>query len=51
MNDTWEIFQGANSQWHWRRTAPNGKIVEAETEGYANKNDCEGNAFRNGWEG
>lgn len=29
-----------NNKWRWRRTAPNGEIVGASTQGYANKNDC-----------
>ena len=29
-------------------TAPNGEIVGASTQGYANKNDCKKNAIRNG---
>ena len=45
--DTWEIYQ-TNGQWHWRRTASNGRIVGASTEGYNNRNDCIANAQRNG---
>ncbi len=50
MNDKWEFYKDAESKWRWRRTAPNGNIVGATTEGYKNKADCEGNARRNGWE-
>jgi outer membrane protein OmpA-like peptidoglycan-associated protein len=50
MNDKWEIYKDGENQWRWRRTAPNGNIVGASTEGYVNKADCEGNARRNGWE-
>lgn len=50
MNDKWEFYKDAEDQWRWRRTAPNGNIVGAATEGYVNKADCEGNARRNGWE-
>jgi outer membrane protein OmpA-like peptidoglycan-associated protein len=49
-NDKWEFYKDAQDQWRWRRTAPNGNIVGAATEGYANIADCEGNARRNGWE-
>lgn len=49
MNDKWEFYKDAGDKWRWRRTAPNGNIVGASTEGYANKTDCEGNARRNGW--
>lgn len=48
MNDKWEFYKDAEDKWRWRRTAPNGNIVGASTEGYANKADCEGNARRNG---
>jgi outer membrane protein OmpA-like peptidoglycan-associated protein len=51
MNDKWEIYKDAENKWRWRRTAPNGNIVGASTEGYENKADCEGNAHRNGWDG
>jgi len=50
MNDKWEFYKDVQEQWRWRRTAPNGNIVGAATEGYENKADCEGNARRNGWE-
>ena len=41
-------YQDSNNKWRWRRTAPNGEIVGASTQGYANKNDCKKNAIRNG---
>jgi len=50
MNDKWEFYKDTQDQWRWRRTASNGNIVGAATEGYVNKADCEGNARRNGWE-
>jgi len=45
--DTWEIYKG-NDGWRWRRTAPNGRIVGAATQGYENKSDCIDNARRSG---
>jgi len=51
MNDKWEFYKDHENKWRWRRTAPNGNIVGATTEGYSNKVDCEANASRNGWEG
>jgi outer membrane protein OmpA-like peptidoglycan-associated protein/uncharacterized protein YegP (UPF0339 family) len=48
MNDKWEFYKDAEDKWRWRRTAPNGNIVGASTEGYSNRVDCEGNARRNG---
>jgi len=51
MNDKWEFYKDQRTnKWRWRRTAPNGNIVGATTEGYVNKADCEGNARRNGWD-
>ena len=50
MNDKWELYKDVGDKWRWRRTAPNGNIVGASTEGYANKTDCEANARRNGWD-
>ena len=50
MNDKWEFYKDHENKWRWRRTAPNGNIVGAATEGYVNKTDCEGNARRNGWD-
>jgi uncharacterized protein YegP (UPF0339 family) len=44
--DRWEIYQ--SNGWRWRRTASNGSIVGASTEGYVNKSDCIANARRNG---
>ncbi len=49
MNDKWEFYIDAGNKWRWRRTAPNGNIVGAATQGYVNKIDCEANARRNGW--
>lgn len=46
--DTWEIYKSTASDWRWRRTASNGRIVGASTEGYVNKSDCISNARRNG---
>ena len=50
-NDKWEVYQDNRSEWRWRRTASNGNIVGASTEGYTDKQDCEANARRNGWGG
>ena len=45
--DKWEIYQ-ATDGWRWRRTASNGRIVGAATQGYTNKEDCIANAQRSG---
>lgn len=49
--DTWVFYQDDRSEWRWRRTAPNGNIVGASTEGYRNRQDCVANARRNGYTG
>jgi uncharacterized protein YegP (UPF0339 family) len=45
--DYWEIYTGGDG-YRWRRTASNGKIVGAATQGYSNRADCIANAQRNG---
>jgi uncharacterized protein YegP (UPF0339 family) len=49
--DTWKIYQDAAGEWRWTRTASNGKVVGASTEGYKNRADCVANAKRNGYTG
>lgn len=46
--DTWEIKKDSAGEWRWTRTARNGNIVGASSEGYVNKSDCIANADRNG---
>ena len=46
--DKWEIYEDKADEWRWRRTASNGKIVGASTEGYEKKSDCIANAKRSG---
>lgn len=47
--DIWEFYQGNREKWRWRRTAPNGRIVGASSQGYADKSECIENAERNGY--
>ena len=47
--DTFEFYKDAAGEWRWCRTAPNGNIVGASSEGYKNKSDCEANAERHGY--
>ena len=49
--DKWEFYKDHQGEWRWRRTASNGRIVGASTEGYKNKQDCIDNAKRNGYSG
>lgn len=49
--DKWELYQDKRGEWRWRRTAANGNIVGAATEGYVNKSDCEKNAEKYGYNG
>jgi uncharacterized protein YegP (UPF0339 family) len=51
MNDKWVIYQDNKSEWRWTRTAPNGRIVGASTEGYTSRINCLQNAQRNGYTG
>lgn len=49
MNDKWFFYKDRRKEWRWVRIARNGKTVGAACEGYKNRQDCEGNARRNGW--
>ncbi len=51
MNDKWEFYKDSNDKWRWRRTASNGNITGASSQGYVNKSDCIENARRNGYNG
>ena len=44
--DTIVIYTDNAGEWRWTRTATNGNIVGASTEGYKNKSDCVDNANR-----
>jgi uncharacterized protein YegP (UPF0339 family) len=46
-NDKCEIYKDVREEWRWIRTAPNGEVIGASTEGYKNKADCIANAERN----
>ncbi|WP_431322616.1 YegP family protein [Rhizobium sp. YTU87027] len=45
--DRWEIYSGSDGC-RWRRTAANGSIVGASSQGYSSRSDCIDNARRNG---
>ncbi|CCQ72232.1 DUF1508 domain-containing protein [Magnetospira sp. QH-2] len=47
--DKWEFYEDKGGEHRWRRTASNGEIVGAVTEGYKAKADCVANAERNGY--
>jgi len=49
--DKWELYKDGSGEWRWRRTAPNGRIVAASSQGYKNRSDCEDNARRSGYKG
>lgn len=51
MQDKWEIYKDTSGEWRWRRTASNGRIVGASSQGYVNRSDCVDNARRNGYPG
>ncbi|MCB1060174.1 MAG: DUF1508 domain-containing protein [Calditrichaeota bacterium] len=46
MADQLEFYQDAREEWRWRRTASNGEIIGASSEGYKNRADAEANANR-----
>lgn len=48
QDDTFEFYKDKADEWRWRRTASNGEIVGAASEGYKNRADCEANAHRDG---
>ncbi|WP_108308397.1 YegP family protein [Metalysinibacillus jejuensis] len=50
QKDRWDFYKDNSREWRWRRTAANGKIVGASTQGYVNKSDCIANAKRNGYD-
>ena len=50
QKDRWDFYKDNSGEWRWRRTAANGKIVGASTQGYVNKSDCIANAKRNGYD-
>lgn len=50
--DKWEFYEDhkqKHHKWRWRRTARNGRIVGASTQGYADRVECVENAERNGF--
>lgn len=51
MNDKWDFYKDNAGEWRWTRTASNGRIVGASSQGYANRADCVANAQRNGYTG
>jgi uncharacterized protein YegP (UPF0339 family) len=51
QNDKWEFYVDSESKWRWRRTASNGRIVGASTQGYVHKSDCIENARIHGYKG
>ncbi|AVB23405.1 MULTISPECIES: YegP family protein [Pseudomonas syringae group] len=49
--DKWDFYTDPRGEHRWRRTASNGRIVGASTQGYSNRADCVANARRNGYTG
>jgi len=45
-NDKLEVYKDKRGEFRWRRTASNGKVVGASTEGYKSKADAEANMNR-----
>lgn len=51
QNDKWEFYQDKKEEWRWRRTATNGNVVGASTEGYKGKASAVSNAEHYGYDG
>lgn len=49
--DKWEIYEDKKGEWRWRRSASNGNIVGASSEGYKARADAVKNAERYGYNG
>jgi uncharacterized protein YegP (UPF0339 family) len=47
----WEFYQDKVGKHRWRRTASNGNIIGASTQGYSSAKDAKENARLNGYEG
>ncbi len=50
-DDKWEFYKDNRDEWRWKRTATNGRIVGASSEGYHNRQDCVANAKRPAYTG
>lgn len=48
-DDFWYFYTDKAGHWRWRRTAKNGEIVGASTQGYIHYAYCVENAVRNGY--
>ncbi|MEX1013883.1 MAG: DUF1508 domain-containing protein [Candidatus Paceibacterota bacterium] len=47
----WEFYKDTSGDWRWRKTASNGKIVGASSEGFSSKTNAVNNAKLNGYQG
>ena len=47
--DVFKFFKDSVGRWRWRRTAPNGVIVGASSQGYKWKISAKRNARREGY--
>ena len=45
MTDKWKVYKGTDSQYYFRRVAPNGEVV-AQSEGYIEKASAVSEATR-----
>lgn len=50
-NISWELYKDEEGQWRWRKTAANGKIVGASSEGFSSRQAAVNNAELNGYQG
>lgn len=47
--DKWEFYTDKKGGHRWRRTAVNGRLIGASTQGYAKPADCKANAKKHGY--
>jgi len=50
-NESWKFYKDCKREWRWEKTASDGSVAGASSEGFKTKADCEADARRMGWRG
>lgn len=50
-NESWKFYRDCRREWRWEKTASDGSVAGASSEGFKTKADCEADARRMGWRG
>jgi uncharacterized protein YegP (UPF0339 family) len=50
-NESWKFYRDYKREWRWEKTASDGRVAGASSEGFKTKADCEADARRMGWRG